>query len=320
MRQPDAGFLRDRFPLLQDFVAAFEGELAPATLVFGDSVMLRAAAGEPGGATLQDLLRRDFGRAGRGFFVLGSAFNPHMFLPFVRLLEKKTSRRPASVILPVNLRVFSPTWDLLPDYQFAFERAVLEDVLAGRAVRREAIPVTAAARSVYRGVPVSFPGEAVLPLESYLQVIANRPPEAERDLWEGRLKVVFKLHYQHPLHEGHRQLQALTRCVEILRALGIRVFAYFTPINHEAGTRYAGAGFSQSVRANQALVSRSLRQVGLNVVADFAFRFDAGAFFTPHNATEHLRLAARRNLAGAIRSLWTVDPAAPAAVAALHAR
>jgi hypothetical protein len=88
--------------------------------------------------------------------------------------------------------------------------------------------------------------------------------------------------------------------------MGASVAMYFTPINHEAGEKYAGRDFKKAVRANQAVISRYLSDVGVKdagrrppaaaVLADYAFRFSSEAFFTPHNATEHLRLPAREKV------------------------
>jgi hypothetical protein len=89
--------------------------------------------------------------------------------------------------------------------------------------------------------------------------------------------------------------------IKLLRDSGVATYCYITPINYQAGMEYCGDSFIKAVENNISIIQGEVESVlterGKDALMfqfdNFAFRFARHAFFTLHNATEHLRFEGR---------------------------
>lgn len=287
------------YQLLKEFVTAYSGNRTPTLLAFGDSVFLRVASEDRPQESLTDMLCSQFGN--HIFQVSGSGYHSGIFERFIAVLATLPAR-PSIVIMPVNLRSFSPTWDLNPLYQFHAETDVLSAFAAGDLdYRLNNIDADSDTQSLSFVMPCG--GGRSVTLAAFLD-IARTQPVPDSDEWAARLKCIFQHHYTCPLDRENRKLQSLVKAVKTLNDLGVPVYCYITPINHEAGTEYCGSSFTGKVRENISVLQRELEMAaataslsGMFRLDDFAFKFGRDVFFTPHNSTEHLRLVGRQFIA-----------------------
>lgn len=306
------------FPLLKKFVDAYNGENSPAHLLFGDSVALRVADDDICHETLEDLLAAELG-GHSACCISHSAFHSQVYCLFCNCLPK-LRHRPRSVIIPINLRSFSLSWDLHPDYQFLWETATLDDFARGVDGVRPRIESTPVARAVFQAAPLHLPSGEIRPVGEFLEVIASRVTKDFGSAWKSRIRDIFTFHYVHNLYPAHRKLRYLGSAVKNLQRSGIGVGLYVTPINYRAGNKYVGESFERCVSNNITIIEKYLRNIGVKVIKDseltqvgrkafgpsmvnLAYECGESDFFTPHNATEHLRYTARKNLATKIASL-----------------
>lgn len=300
------------FPLFKKFVDAYNGENPPRHLLFGDSVALRVADDDTCKDTLEDLVSAEIGDQS-ACWISHSAFHSQVFCLFCNCLPK-LRHQPRSVIIPVNLRSFSPSWDLHPEYQFLWETAILDDFACGTDGLRQPIQSTPVAKAVFQAIPLHLPSGEIRLIGEFLEIIASRVNNGLDPAWKNRIRDIFTFHYLHNLYPTHRKLRYLGTAVKNLRRGGIGVGLYITPINYLAGTKYVDETFMRCVSSNVEMIENYLRDFGVNVIKgsdltlgsrkaldpimlNLAFECDELDFFTPHNATEHLRYPARKSLA-----------------------
>lgn len=300
------------FPLFKKFVDAYNGVNPPAHLHFGDSVALRVADDDTCTNTLEDLVSAELGEQSV-CHISHSAFHSQVFCLFCNCLPK-LRHQPRSVIIPINLRSFSHSWDLHPDYQFLWETATLDDFARGVDGLRPPIQSTSVAKAVFQAVPVHLPSGEIRPIGEFLEVIASRGHKGSGKEWENRLRDIFAFHYMNNIYSTHRKLRYLGSAVKNLHRMGIGIGLYITPINYRAGKKYAGESFEKCVSSNVATIEKYLRNFGVNIIKgsdltqggrkklgaamlNLAFECNELDFFTPHNASEHVRYPARKSLA-----------------------
>lgn len=270
------------------------GPEAPEALFFGDSVLERRANDDDDGRTLGEMTAEAL-RPLRLTQISGTGYHSGMYYRFLEA-ALHAGGRPRVVMLPVNLRSFSPQWHYHPLWSYRVEMDELRR-LAGAAAEPY---LDDAPGTSYEDIAVDYPGMPFKRIGDFTRVIETKTATAEQRA--ERLRCIFVFHYLHELRADHPKLLYLERIARTVRRAGAALYLYFTPINVEAGVRYAGPGFMTGVERNKRTTEQSiLAAAGAQVrLADHAALFDAGAFFTHDNATEHLRAPARRSLAATL--------------------
>ncbi len=287
------------YQVLKDFVETYSDDNPPPLLVFGDSVSLRVATDDPSPQSLGEILGAHYQDG--VFLVSGSGYHLGVFEQFSAVLATLPAR-PRIAIVPINLRSFSPTWDLNPLYQFHSEIELLSSFDLKRPDYR-LYDMKPSSEMEGRLVSLELDGEKIITLGDFLDIIGESPAIGS-EVWNGRLKKIFQYHYMCPVHSGHRKIKSLKQIIRVLNGDGVAVYCYITPINYEAGIEYCGDMFIKAVEKNISIIRREVESVlpaafGSNNNAsmfrfdDFAFRFARNVFFTLHNATEHLRFEGR---------------------------
>lgn len=300
------------YQLLKSFVRAYSDDSPPPLLVFGDSVFLRVATDDQSPQSLGEILGARYQED--VFQVSGSGYHAGVFEQFSTVLATLPAR-PLIAIVPINLRSFSPTWDLNPLYQFHAEIELLSSFDLKQPDYR-LFDTKPSSELEGRLVPLELDGEKTITLGDFLDTIGESPAIGS-EMWNRRLKTIFHYHYMCPMYPKHRKIKSLKQIIRLLIADGVAVYCYVTPINYEAGIEYCGDGFLKAVEKNISIIRREVESVlsaaltGNNALMfrfdDFAFRFARNEFFTLHNATEHLRFEGRdfiaRQIAEAERAL-----------------
>ncbi len=295
----------NEYCLLRNFVKAYSGDSYPKLLAFGDSVFLRTATDDTHKSSLCEMLsdrfREDI------FLISGSGFHSSIFELFISVLEA-LPQRPRLAVVPINLRIFSPTWDLNPLYQFQSEVELLSsfDFKQADYILRDTKLSADIENPV---VSTGLDAEEIISLNEFLDIIRGNPTVSS-EAWKKRLKTIFQCHYMHRLHTEHRKIKSLKQTIKRLNGIDVSVYCYITPINYEAGNEYCGSVFTEAVEQNIYIIQKELGALspegstskndsGLRF-ENLAFRCAKNLFFTPHNATEHLRFEGRSLIANQI--------------------
>lgn len=286
------------YQVLKGYVEAYSKDSPPRLLAFGDSVYLRAATDDQAPQPLAEILGAYYKNS--MCLVSGSGYHLGMFEKFSEVLATLRTR-PRIAILPINLRSFSPTWDLNPLYQFYSEIELLSSFDFKRPDYR-LHDTKPSLESEGRLVPLELDGEETITLGDFLDILGESPA-IDSEAWKDRLKTIFQYHYMYSMYSEHRKLKSLKQIIRLLNEHGVAVYCYITPINYEAGIEYCGDIFINVVKKNISIIQREVKYT-LSAVStdndtfmfrfdDFAFRFTRNVFFTLHNATEHLRFEGR---------------------------
>jgi hypothetical protein len=279
-------------------------EAAPEVLYFGDSVLMRVAYEDEDAGNLGELVAANLRPLYKTCGIYHSAYTPRIFYHLSRVLEV-TAHQPKLVILPINMRCFSPQWDLQPLWQFNWEIEAIDAFLADpQGPVPLKIPDTPRDHGAqeFGNLQVNYVGTSLDRIQQFLAVIATKPTSeaGKRERW----KTIFTYHYLYKLNPDHRTLRRLKETVVLLNSLGIKVLIYLTPINYQGGKNYVGALFEQTLAANVALIKQALADVGGApgdiFLGDWTRLVDAQGFFHDSDPTEHLNRRGRKSLADAI--------------------
>jgi hypothetical protein len=290
---------------LSHLLNAYNGtDEGPEILYFGDSVLLRVAHEDQDRKTLGEMVSANLSSAYKTCCICHSAYTPRIFSYFGRVLEL-TSHRPRLVILPINMRCFSPQWDLEPQWQFEWEIGIINSF---RANPHTEIPVKRpnfspdSGQEDFNNLKVRFAGTTLDRIRQFRAVIAAKP--SSEDGKTERWKTIFIYHYMYKLEPEHRTLLKIIELANCLLLQGIGLLIYITPVNYEAGKRYLGQLFDQTLAANVALIKNQLAGIGGSsgniLVADWSRMLGSKEFFHESDPTEHLNEQGRKHLAGAI--------------------
>lgn len=203
--------------------------------------------------------------------------------------------RPRAVVVPVNLRSFSPLWDLHPGLRHLKERLRLRwGDMWGLGLAR---PVEA--YGLYERGPASEKEWLESPVFRGTQRMGTVD-----EMLNGRgalasvpaLERLFVLTYMQAIDPSHRHLKALRKLVELCRRQGVPLLVYSTPIDLQSGQRWVGQEFRERVRQNALTVRGALESVGSSLL-DLTPMLPAEVFAWGPIPNEHLSEKGRARLA-----------------------
>lgn len=295
------------YPELVRLLDGFNNTLsAPDILFFGDSVLLRISRDDTDMDTLDRMLAKKMNGKVNLLCIAHTAYHMQVYKNLISVLEV-TKRKPKVVILPINLRSFSPQWDFYPAWQFRDEIRAIESYLSNPSLEIASVgevPETANLLRLFDAIPVKYPLTELNRIGQFRSMIASKPKNEDQKKY--RLRHIFVYHYMYPLTDDHPKIKAFEECVRMLSALQIPLVLYVTPINWEAGRKYVGREFIEIVKANVNMISNRLSpdQTDNKVrFGDFSTLLEAGCFFSDDNATEHLNQQGRTQLADEIMKM-----------------
>jgi hypothetical protein len=205
------------------------------------------------------------------------AYQMDIYLSFCRYILEQP-HRPRVIIIPVNIRSFSPEWDRMPQYQFEKEKIILEGGLKRRFLYAFYKPLMAfhyrfhrITREEYLETPVVYEGREVGKIKDFSHPGAGK-------FSEEYVRKKFLLFYMLPVTAEHRMAKAMYAIAKRLKQDGIELIFYLTPIDYRSGERYYPGEFTSRVQAGTALVRRLLSAEGARVL-DLSTALDGDAFF-----------------------------------------
>lgn len=261
-------------------------------LFVGDSVAERISNLDKDKRTLAGMLNNNFSGKDKMLSISHSAYNLRMYDSLLQCF-KILKYRPKAVIVPINIRSFSPQWCMEPDWKFEKEldiiNSFLSDNIQGFDYKFEFLDTN-----------VKFALTTFTQRKQFKDVIDIKGKDEASDLF--RKKLIFIYHYTYQLNQQHELLKYFTNIINLARTLNIKLFFYVTPINYQAGLDLVGESFLKIVRSN------------LNIIRDiFLSEAHSGVhfenylellpkdnFFNEDSPTEHLNQIGRKILANTI--------------------
>ncbi len=287
-------------------IAWYDNPIAsPATLIFGDSVVERVSRDDDDQRTLGQMLVDRLAGETNAVYLSHSAYHPEVHYYLLRAIVTRMRARPKVLVVPVNLRCFSPQWMYEPQWQFLEEIDVLKRFIDGQPLGRvRDIRNLEERRRHAHARSVQYPLSELRRVEDFKAVIAVQPDVP--DFAFERKRTIFIFHYLHSLTSENPRLRSLVQLTALAQDVGIRLYLYSTPINFQAGERYVGKGFSDTLMEQTALIKASVSQYPVTF-DDFTLALSSAYFFDADLATEHLNQSGR---------LWLSDQVASHVVSA----
>lgn len=272
----------------------------PDILLLGDSVTERVSRLDSDKRCLGEMIRESLGPRLRADYLSFSGCHPRAYLAVLRLVLSY-HRRPELVVVPINVRSFSPQWHANPKWQYRTEVAAIE---AFARDRKAADPLAEAGASPdeeneFRELPLSIFGTSLDKVGPVVDLIERKLRGGDE---RGRRAVIFAFHYLNHLVPSHPHLDALREMRDLASSAAVGLLFYFTPINWEAGVALHGDQFNEIVAGNRNVIRAALGQdrgaaVSPPKVSDLLFTLPAREFFSDLEPTEHLNQAGRLHLA-----------------------
>jgi len=215
------------------------------------------------------------------------AYHSEVYLEFVKFISKNKAEKPA-IIVPINLRYFSPKWDLRPQYQFIKERYEI----AGIPYLINFKNYKKISKDEYLSHPVYLHEKQIGNIENFKR--KNQQDENET-MCNG-----FILHYLQLLHSNHKKLTALKDIVEICNKHEIDLLMYIIPIDIMKAERLNINTFKRTVLENISVIKNSLKEESVEVL-DLSFYLKSENFNYNLMPNEHLNMYGRKKIAERIK-------------------
>jgi hypothetical protein len=298
------------YPELQSLKFFFNSnKSSPKILMFGDSVVERVSKDDSDTRHLGQMVCDELNSWTPARCIAHSAYNPQVYYYLTSAL-RLMKRKPSLLILPVNMRCFSPQWDLNPGWQFEEEIQVIKEYIANpnnkiKPVRWAGAKerISAESMQVFNATQISYPCSSFTEIGQFVHLIESKPETEEEQLF--RKQQIFVFHYMHRLVKEQRKLSYLEKILDLLSEMDIFPFIYLTPINYIAGEKYVGSEFSQIVRANVRLLQDTLlshQKEDRIQFFDWSMAFSSEYFFYSDITTEHINQEGRLKLARMVAS------------------
>jgi hypothetical protein len=268
------GMSFDNLERLKEFL-----KKSPDILIFGDSTNWYAPEDDKDKRSISSILKKMMPRYSIRN-IIHAAYHLDVYAAFCQYIARQ-KKQPRLIVIPINMRSFSPEWDMNPYYQFIKERIILEGGLL---------------RFFYRPLRVLNIFKEIT-RDDYLETPVY---EGNREIGKVKhmrgLKKQFLLKYMYSLSEAHRKVKSLLKIVRLLARHDIDVLFYLTPIDYQEGERYIPGRFKKQLIHNIGFLSSLLCQERLvNLSMDLTP--DYFAWKKKGSVNEHLNESGRRYVA-----------------------
>lgn len=293
------------YPELNFLIDTFEkADCGPDLFCLGDSVWERLSREDVDQRNIGQMLQDRLQGTMKVVSLSHSAYNLKIFCNLIKALERMRNR-PEFLVLPINLRSFSPQWYLNPLWQFEKENRILEEFCINPKMTIPVIsPVIehAGIYNAFNATVVNYPLSNYKTVGEFRELVASVPTNEKQVFM--RHQQIFIFHYTHPLSTGHPLLFFLISALMKLAEMKIKTFVYITPINYQAGVRFCGEKFLEQTISNVRVIDEVIsgtQEKGHIIYSDFSLILPSNYFFNIDNATEHLNERGRQFLSERIK-------------------
>ena len=282
------------YPELWKMIDGFHYASKHKILIFGDSVSLRTAKEDKDLRTLGDIICEILPNDLNARLLTHSAYNLEMYSYLTEVLFK-LNNKPEYIIIPINIRSFSPQWFLKPEWKFEREIKIIHKFLG------QSYNSNIKTEEEFLSTHVEYPLTDIDQIGKFQKVIEKKVQDGNEQI--DRKRLIFIYHYLNKLTQNHELIKFFIRLIKVTKEANVKIFFYITPINIESGTEFVGKDFSQIVKNNinqlmDIFISNQHKNVSLHNYYDLLTK---ESFFNNQIATEHLNESGRIKLANKIK-------------------
>lgn len=241
---------------------------------FGDSTIGHIAKTDIETKTMPQILQKDFPRLHIGT-IDHPAYWSSVYTAFI-LYMKQRHYFPAFVIIPINLRSFSPDWEENPGFQFEEEKLYAK-------TRGTLLYPFLPFLTAYGGIslyPISddvFKNYPVIANKKKIGTIGDFDNPSYHTYSAEKMKKKIQVYYLYDLTKNDKNLQNLSAIADAFSHTPTRVIFYITPIDYQTGERYFKKDFLPHVRSTVGVIKQTLSKKHA-IVVDMSFALPEGMF------------------------------------------
>lgn len=245
------------------------------TLYLGDCTNTSHRKWETDRRTLASILEKKIPGHKLGVLTYNS-YHMEIYLEFIRYIAK-SKHRLKRVIIPINLRSFSPSWDRMPQYQFEKEKILLKGGMVAaflrafyRPLRLLGIDWYTISREEYLDTPV-FKGTIQWgKVRDYNRIYLKKYSKED-------IKGKILLFYMFSLSQEHRKIHSMISLARIGLQNNIQILFYITPIDYQSCEGYFPGEFTKRINENSLLIKNLLKKENTPVL-DLSTALDSSCF------------------------------------------
>lgn len=251
-------------------------------------------------SSLADLITNNFS-SGKIKIISHTAYNAEVFESYINYIYKK-KYKPDLIVIPINMRSFSPQWQKNPAWQFDCEVKLInsmtnsDPLITFSFLKKEVILWIK--NILYLYYKADFSLTRLNRVKDFKKIIADKSNKIYSK--EYRLKHLFIFHYLYKLQKNNKNILSLLNILTLSKKIGAKLFFYITPINYEAGNAYAGKNFTKFLNKNISQLMNILNSNNFSIevkIVDLSKKLESSFFFHPNDSTEHLNFKGRKALA-----------------------
>lgn len=234
-------------------------------IYFGDSTVYMTGEGDSDKRKMWRMLSDGLKPAYSLGNITHAAYHMDLYLEFCRYIVRGKTH-PRVIIIPINMRSFSPEFDMRPQYQFEKEKIVLRGGISRllllafyKLLRAFNYDFSTVSREEFINAPVYDGTEKV-------GVVSDFNNKRYFNFSEKKLKNIITFFYMYTLDRGHRKLKSLRETAAVLAKHNIHAVFYTTPIDYLTCEKYFPARFTERLKSNTELIRSVLAENGAELL------------------------------------------------------
>jgi len=232
------------------------------------------------------------------------AYAADIFLDFCKNMIKQ-KYYPKVVIIPINMRSFSLSWDKNPGWQFEQEKTILKNKLLFMFFKT--IEVFDKNNKRFNEITQGeFENMEVFNGEKAAGIVKDFEKHEFRNYSEENMKNSILYFYMFSLKNDHRKLNSLAEMKKILLENNIKPVFYITSIDYETGERYFTGEFTERLKNNVETIKSALEEDNFKVL-DLSMDLKTNFFTQEKYPNEHLNEKGRKYVAEKIGEMIKKD-------------
>lgn len=264
-------------------------------IFFGDSVNRHYAKNDTDKRSIAEMLDDKLAQSVTGISFY--AYHSELYLEFIKYIHRTVPDKKVTILVPINLRSFSPEWDLRPNYQFLKEKYALNGYPYWRQFNFKQYEIIN--KATFEQTPILYKNKkigVVARLEKILPTVAR----------DTSLQYGFIYHYMQAIPSDHRKIKALGEITRYSKSTNLDIRFYFTPIDYMLAEKIGIQDFRAQVSRNKKAIQEGLNDSVIEIV-DLSLLLDSTQFDFEKIPNEHLNQYGKVALVNRLESLFELS-------------
>ncbi len=281
------------FPELKQLQEALD--TAQPFIFFGDSVNRHYAKNDTDKRSIAEILDAQLVQSVTGISYY--AYHSELYLAFIKHINRTAPNKKVTILIPINLRSFSPEWDLRPNYQFLKEKYALNGYPYWRHFNFNQYELIH--KATFEKTPILYENKKI----GTVATLEKMLPIAARDT---SLRYGFIYHYMQAIPSDHRKIKALQEIAHFNKNRNLDIRFYFTPIDYMLAEKIGIQDFRAQIASNKKVIQAGIQDSTTEII-DLSLLLDSTQFDYEKIPNEHLNQYGKEVLVHQLELLFRAE-------------